>query len=660
MISINWGTQVIFVPRDDLTLIQSSPTEIRELNLNSFRLALKDLEDSEEGMAFPDTHRHNTEVLLGGLTYARVIEILNGYTITFEDGQYAVNLVGANSNVADNVNVNQVSVRTSNSAGLTSSPAVEYASFNDGVTIDVNATTVGTVYPAGTPLAPVNNITDAVTIATLRGFKKLYFLSNFTFYPGLFIMGFDLIGQGPQKTIFTFQEGAITAYCEIYEGYVTGSILGVSGFYDCYLDNFSGSNLIPASNDLIVQRCLIGGTLTLPMSYTGTARVLDSWTASSVKGILDLSGASCDIVIRAYSGGIEVRNCTQPNNLIFDFISGALSLDSSVTAGNFTVRGNVKVENNSTSVTSLDISSIQLPESAYFGSVLIDTNLGVDGNIYPFGIYTRPVKTLNSALTVASLYNIKGLMVRGAITLSSALSGWEVVGEGSVYNAVITMNSQSISSSRFQNVVITGGIVGSYPSFTSCFFNYATNLSGIVNDCSFAGTVSLGPGVTSGFGNAFASTPSIINMVGTGRIFAVGATGYVRIINLVAGSVVQIILDGGKVLIDNSCTGGIITLYGQGSVTNNGTSILVNEMSSSATIDPTEIASAVWDASKGDYEGTDTMGELLNATATGGVDPDALAAAVWDANKNNYNDDGTMGALQNSKGYVKIGVATDN
>jgi len=91
---------------------------IYELDLDNFRKALKRLEDSEAGMAHPDTHRHNTEVVIGGITYARFIEIINGYTVTFKDGQYAVNLVGANSNVGDVINMNQVSVRSANTAGL--------------------------------------------------------------------------------------------------------------------------------------------------------------------------------------------------------------------------------------------------------------------------------------------------------------------------------------------------------------------------------------------------------------------------------------------------------------------------------------------------------------------------------------------------------------
>ena len=111
-VNIDWATKVITVPKAELDLVQLSPREIYNMSLNSFRLALKDKEDDQEGMTFLDTHTHNTEVLLGGIVYARVLEMINGYTITFEDGIYAVNLIGANSNVGDNVNVNQVSIRS--------------------------------------------------------------------------------------------------------------------------------------------------------------------------------------------------------------------------------------------------------------------------------------------------------------------------------------------------------------------------------------------------------------------------------------------------------------------------------------------------------------------------------------------------------------------
>ena len=114
-ITVDWPIKIISVQQSDLTQISAS---VFELDIDVFRLVLKDREDDEEGMPFLRTHNHNPPVTVAGTTLARVVEIINGYTVTFEDGQYAVNLVGANSNVAEVTNVNQVSVRPQNSAGL--------------------------------------------------------------------------------------------------------------------------------------------------------------------------------------------------------------------------------------------------------------------------------------------------------------------------------------------------------------------------------------------------------------------------------------------------------------------------------------------------------------------------------------------------------------
>lgn len=119
MPTINWSTKVIFVPQSELTFISSGRYG---LDINTFRIALKDLEDSEEGIVCPTTHLHNTEVSLSGVTYARIFQIINGYTITFEDvgSPYSILVSGGNHNIADVKNVNQVSLIVGNSAGLIS------------------------------------------------------------------------------------------------------------------------------------------------------------------------------------------------------------------------------------------------------------------------------------------------------------------------------------------------------------------------------------------------------------------------------------------------------------------------------------------------------------------------------------------------------------
>lgn len=118
-VSVNWLTKVINVPQADLTPLGGTKYEY---DVDEFRLALKALEAGAEGMPFLDTHEHTTEKVLSGVTYARFVEIINGYTVEFEDGQYEVQLFGANHNIADVKVQNQVSIIVQNSAGLVIGP----------------------------------------------------------------------------------------------------------------------------------------------------------------------------------------------------------------------------------------------------------------------------------------------------------------------------------------------------------------------------------------------------------------------------------------------------------------------------------------------------------------------------------------------------------
>lgn len=116
--TIDHVTKIISIPKADLTLESGT---IYSMDSDAFRLALKDWEDSEAGMPMPDTHRHNTEVTVSGTTYVRTIEIINGYSLEFEDGQYTVIIQGSNNNFHDVLNgilqQNQVQIIPSNSAG---------------------------------------------------------------------------------------------------------------------------------------------------------------------------------------------------------------------------------------------------------------------------------------------------------------------------------------------------------------------------------------------------------------------------------------------------------------------------------------------------------------------------------------------------------------
>jgi len=332
---MDWGTRVVSVPQSYLTLVQSVPAEIYELPLNQFRLDLKGLEASEYGMCFPNTHNHNTEVLLGGIVYARIIEMINNYTVTFEDLQYRVNLIGANSNVSDVTNVNQVGINTQNSAGLISNSAIEFSSFNGGVTIDLNNTTgfagTGTVFPAGTRQQPCSLLSDAALIATRRGFSKIYVLGNATLDDAADWHGFEFEGESALKTTITILDIANVVNSEFYDCNVTGMLDGNSQIERAVVNALDFV-------DGYIYSCAIGdiklGTFTNANIFSCFSTVPGTSTPT-----IDMNGTGV-LALRDYSGGALLTNYNGTDSHSIDLSSGQIKLDTAtITSGTFIVRG---------------------------------------------------------------------------------------------------------------------------------------------------------------------------------------------------------------------------------------------------------------------------------------------------------------------------------
>jgi len=402
-ITINWPTGVINVPREDMVLKQLTPVEIRELNLNSFRLTLKNLEDTPDGMGFLKTHVHNTEVQLGGLVFARVIEILEPYTVTFEDGQYTVDLVGANSNVGDRINANQVSVRSYNSAGLISNSAIEYSSFNGGVTIDVTSPFFGTTFPTGTPQQPVNNLDDAKLIADFRGFGVFYIIGNLIIDGSRDFEEMTFIGTSPTKTTINVDASANVYKCEFMECTLTGTLDG-----ECSVRMGAIANLNYV-NGYIYQCIIQPGTTTLGGLLT--AHFLDCW--SGVPGtstpIINCGGSGRALAIRNYNGGLKITNKTGPEAISVDLNSGQIILDSTVTNGELVFRGVGKV---------IDTNGNYIYTGNWNGATIINETLSVQG--ISMDVWDEPVIQHNTDGTfgtdVATVYDISNLTTVSGIS----------------------------------------------------------------------------------------------------------------------------------------------------------------------------------------------------------------------------------------------------
>jgi hypothetical protein len=242
---------------------------------------------------------------------------------------------------------------------------IEYAAFSGGVWVST-AGTSGTAYPIGTPVSPVDNLVDAHTIMVTRGFTEMYFQTDWTFQNGDVMANHHLIGQGPQKTVFTFEAGSVNAFCKLSSAEITGAITGAVGFEDCKIKDLGSVGVAPSSVDVLAKNCLIEGTLTLPSNYSGTMVAVDCWAVPDTSGsppIFDMGNSTADLQIRNYSGILKLKNCTNVVDIRVFLVSGGVILEPTVTAGDFLISGVGTLTDNSTSVTSLNTDGLMSKET---------------------------------------------------------------------------------------------------------------------------------------------------------------------------------------------------------------------------------------------------------------------------------------------------------
>lgn len=120
-VSIDPATRVITVQQGDLDFISGT---LYEHDTEAFRQTMNDLMDDEDNIVLPDWAVRNAPVTVAGTTFAQTIEVVNGFSIEYDDGPggYSVRLAGSNNNLFDVENgilaQNLVQVISTNSAGL--------------------------------------------------------------------------------------------------------------------------------------------------------------------------------------------------------------------------------------------------------------------------------------------------------------------------------------------------------------------------------------------------------------------------------------------------------------------------------------------------------------------------------------------------------------
>jgi hypothetical protein len=168
-ISIDPATKVISVPQADLTFVSGT---LYTLDSNQFKKDVMALLAAEDGIWMEDAFVHNTEVTVAGTTFARTIEFVNGYSITFEDtgAAYTVRIEGSNNNIFDAESgiLNPTSLTTvisTNSAGLINGQITDQLvegtlSVNDALRI-ILAASAGKLSGAATTTVTIRDTGDS-------------------------------------------------------------------------------------------------------------------------------------------------------------------------------------------------------------------------------------------------------------------------------------------------------------------------------------------------------------------------------------------------------------------------------------------------------------------------------------------------------------------
>jgi len=347
-LTVDYATKIFTILKADMTLLQSIPTVIYELDLVALRAEMKALTDNEIGISYDDSHEWFPSQTVGGVQLAPVFVMINGYTVTFEDGQHAVNFRGANTNLQDVVNVNQVSIRPSNSAGLVQTSEIEFILFDGAVTIDQNNTTgnavAGQANPIGTHLKPVNNITDAIFIMNLRGFNKLRVLGNLSIAATDVLDDLTIIGDNPSQTTITFTAGCSTKKARFLQAELVDTLAGALEIEDCHIEGLNGIG--GDLSETNISNCILE-TAGLQLSTVNTQHVhitnCRTGPPDNVFVPIDFNGTGGDVTIAQFNGQIEVQNMTNGQNMKIYINSGRVRIAASCTSGTIHVHGDADV-----------------------------------------------------------------------------------------------------------------------------------------------------------------------------------------------------------------------------------------------------------------------------------------------------------------------------
>lgn len=287
------------------------------------------------------------------------------------------------------------------------------ADFYDGaIHIDANNGAAGTVLGVnGTLSNPVIALADAITIAGGTNIHVLKIINGSVTLTGnlneYHVVGFD----EAEFNFGGFSVNGTTFENIVLKGTMTGTIDVTRGF----LEDVTGFKGVAHDTGL-------GGTITLAAGES-TLDHCHSREPGTGTPVIDFVAAGRSLNFRAYSGGIQLINMVNANNICSaDFIAGNLIIAASCVAGTLVLRDGLSVENNS--------SGTSIVRTAHSPNLIWDALKNAHVKADSFGEQVQTPNFINGAAinSIASSYVLTtGTQSSGTFNDTSSNDGVEHV-----------------------------------------------------------------------------------------------------------------------------------------------------------------------------------------------------------------------------------------
>ncbi len=323
----NWNTKVITIPKTELTL--DTGTKYKLTVVYWFEL-LRELNGSVEGIAetINSSLFNNTPPTT---STPRIVDVINGYTVQFEDGLYSVELTNGNTNYRDVEIKNQVSVGTNNTTGFIDPTFLEAGIYDGRVVVDFINGVAGADKTAageliGTFAAPSNNVPDALIISERLKVKELLLASNCIINEDL-SDGYSLKGTSPFNLVTANPIADLTGVSiELLS--IIGELDGLNVLRDCSVravTKLSG----------IVEKC----AFTESFHTNGDVLIIESYSNVEGSGYPNGHvGANSTLEVRDWHGSFGVEDIESLSHTVGGR-GGRVIVGASCIGGTIHIRG---------------------------------------------------------------------------------------------------------------------------------------------------------------------------------------------------------------------------------------------------------------------------------------------------------------------------------